>query len=181
MQTCHIQCSNKLNHTLNSVMSGALSYLWDERMLSSLIGSPVSIHSSAMETEGSRSWPSVEKDEIRSSWIPAIASQATLSDGDNPELFLFLSTSFGAFFSAVFLGVHEKALRASFCKLLRLLVKDDRGGTTDLVFGFGLDPDTDIWCSLGGEQILTAMALVAYAVITLLSRKEGNSFNIYRK
>lgn len=52
--------------------------------------------------------------------------------------------------------------------------------TPGLVFCFGLDPKTDIRCSLGGEIILTAMALVAYAVITLLSRKEGNSLSIYR-
>ena len=149
-------------------------------MLSSFTGSPVSIHSSAIETEGSRSCPSVEKDEIRSSCIPVIASQATLSEGDNPELFLFLYTSFGAFLSTVFLGAHEKALRASFCKLLRLLVKDNLGGAPDLAFCFGLDPETDMRCSLGGELMLTAIALAAYVVITLLSRKEGNSFNIYR-
>lgn len=71
-------------------MSGALSYLWDERMLSSFSGSPVSIHSSAIETEGGRSCPSVEKDEIWSSWIPVIVSQATLSEGESPEFFLFL-------------------------------------------------------------------------------------------
>lgn len=35
-------------------------------------------------------------------------------------------------------------------------------------------------CSLGGELILTSIALVAYVVTTWLSRKEGNSFNIYR-
>jgi len=82
--------------------------------------------------------------------------------------------------STEFFGAHEKALRASFCKLLRLLVKDDLCGAPDLVFCFGLDPETDMRCSLGGELILTAIALVAYVVITWLSRKEGNSFNIYR-
>lgn len=80
----------------------------------------------------------------------------------------------------MFLGAHEKALRASLCKLLRLLVKDNLGVALDLIFCFDLEPETDMRGSLGGELILRAMALVAYAVITLLSRKEGNSFNIYR-
>lgn len=107
-----------------------------------------------------------------------MVSQATLSDGDNPELFLFLKISFGAAFSPVFRGVQEKALRASFCKLLRLLVKEDLVGAPALVFCLDLGPKTEIRGSLEGELMLTAIALAAYAIITLLSLKEGNSLTI---
>lgn len=159
-------------------MSGALSYRCDDLIASSLVASPVSIHSSAIATGGSRSCPSVDKEGMQSSCMPAIASQVTLSEVDNPELFLFRWTSFDEFFSPTFLGPQEKALRASFWKLLKLLEKDGLVGAPVRTFGFGLVPETDMRGSLDGELMLIAIAFAAYATSNVLSLNEGNSLRI---
>ncbi|KAF5938912.1 hypothetical protein HYC85_023171, partial [Camellia sinensis] len=73
-------------------------------------------------------------------------------------------------------GVQEKALRASFCKLLKLLLKDDLVGMPVFVFCLARGPETDIRGSLEGELILTAIALAAY-IATVFSSAEPPKSN----
>lgn len=113
--------------------------------------------------------------------MPDIASRVTFSDCATPGFFLFLWLSFNAPLSPELRGVQENALRASFCKLLRLLLNDDRVDVAAFDLCFGLVPETKTLESLAGEVMLIAIDLAAYAIIVVLSLKRGNSLRICKK